>query len=224
MAPSSSTRRSSPTGESITVQDMSVLLLVGLVVGDRGHEGVPEVHAGRRSATVATGRCRRSPSPGRGRARRPRCGPRCRSAGTRRGGRARASRRSRRSTARCRAARASAARTASRSAPRSRATSPAASAAASPVSARPRAAASAATRGRARRARRPREQVGEAGHVGLDRGAVRRDQPAGDRAGAGDADLLADHGADRGLVSVDLAGHPQPAGRPDHAAGSSQSK
>ena len=36
------------------------------------------------------------------------------------------------------------------------------------------------------------------------------DEPAGDGAGAGDADLLAEHRADRDLVAVDVPGHPQP--------------
>src|SRR3954452_7768464 len=64
------------------------------------------------------------------------------------------------------------------------------------------------------------EEVGEPGDVGLDGGAVSGDQPAGDGAGTGDADLLADHRADRCLVAVDLPWHPQSARatdqRPDH--------
>ena len=62
--------------------------------------------------------------------------------------------------------------------------------------------------------------MGEAGDRRGHRPAVLGDQPGGDRAGAGHADLLADHGADRGLVAVDLAGHPEPGRaadqRPDH--------
>src|SRR4249919_2860381 len=47
-APSCSTRRSSPTGLSMTVQDMSVLLAGGGGGGfvNGRHEGVPEVHEG----------------------------------------------------------------------------------------------------------------------------------------------------------------------------------
>ena len=43
------------------------------------------------------------------------------------------------------------------------------------------------------------------------------DAPA-DRAGTGDADLLADDGPDGGLVTVDLARDPQAGGRPDEVA------
>ena len=57
--------------------------------------------------------------------------------------------------------------------------------------------------------RRVGEEVGQLAVGPRDRRAERGDQPAGDGAGAGHGDLLAEHGADRDLVAVDVAGHPQ---------------
>ena len=55
------------------------------------------------------------------------------------------------------------------------------------------------------RARRPGNRCVRPGHGRVDRAAVRGDDAPGHGARAGDADLLADHGAHGGLVAVDLA-------------------
>src|SRR6478736_2615630 len=52
------------------------------------------------------------------------------------------------------------------------------------------------------------EEVRQSRDVGLDGAPVGSDEATGDRAGAGDADLLADDRADRRLVAVDLPGDP----------------
>ena len=76
-------------------------------------------------------------------------------------------------------------------------------------------------RGRAASAASPGRAAASVGGVGEQVGERRRcrlgsgrpcsaTSRAGDGAGAGDADLLAEHGADRELVAVDVAGHPQP--------------
>ena len=193
---------------------------VGATWVDSGHQGVPEVHQGVGAPgppAVAVGD---RPRPGRGRGRPARCGRRGRSAGRRRGGRARASRRSRRSTARCRAA------------PRSaRAYVVAVGAAVeghrrrrrAPRRARPAPgrgpAASAAPRGRARRASAAsgNRWVSPGTSVATGVPCAATSRPATVRAPA-TLDLLAEHRADRGLVAVDLAGHPEAAGRPDQRA------
>ena len=59
------------------------------------------------------------------------------------------------------------------------------------------------------------EEVGQPRDIGLDGASVLGHEAAGDRAGAGDADLLADDRTDRGLVAVDLTGDAQSRGGAD---------
>ncbi len=83
-------------------------------------------------------------------------------------------------------------------------------------------AASAGPRGRAsaRRRRVGKRWVSPSRGSGERARRTARTSRAGDGAGGGDADLLAEHGADRELVAVDVAGHPQPGRRahqrPEH--------
>ena len=171
-------------------------------------QGVPEVQQGVGAPGPPALGERAAAAPGRGRARRARCGRRGRSAGRRRGGRARAARCSRRSTARCRAAPAAPRRTSSRSGPRSSAT---VAGGQRRAQADQRAAAGARHRQvlgvERRRASRRRGTGGSSPSTSVRdaAGRARATSRAGDGAGAGDADLLAEHRADRDLVAVDVA-------------------
>ena len=126
--------------------------------------------------------------------------------GTRRGRAGRASPRTPRSTARCRAARAGAGAPPRGRRRRRADSSPRASAAGEAEQRAPPRAGHRQLLGVGLRERGGRrEQVRDAAERALERLAVRGDQPAGERGGARQRDLLAEHGAHRQLVAVDVA-------------------